>query len=913
MDNRIWNLVGKKLSGDATQDELEELDRMLQSDPDSIFYVGEISKWWKLTERIGAGESEKAFELHLQQMEQKKLPASPNQREIKQNVFEKLVSHLINLFQYRLMIRNYLNAAWRNFQRQKLITFINVSGLSIGIACFCLLALHAYDQLSFDQININAKNIFRPYIWFNATNQNPAEGYMDYSGPSATSLGEAMKKSLPDVVNYVRIQLPYDESILRIGDKGFRSNVSYADPSLFSMFSFPLKYGNVNTALHKLNDLVLTESKAKSIFGSEDVVGKSIEIKIGPSFRPFVISAVARDIPSSSSIQFDVLGNFSFAEKYVNGSNFTGSDFHYIDKQTFVQLKPGSKLPGDSKQLEYFLSSFNPGYLDGLTKQSLTTTNEPPVSLKLQPLTGIHTSTLKLWHDFPHLNVKTIWILLLIAFGILLIACINFTTLAAGRSASRSKEVGVRKVMGATKKQVIFQFITEAYFFVIVSAVLGLIIAMLLLPYFNELAGSDLQLSFSILPQVIVTLAVILFLAGLLAGSYPAFVLSGFKPLEVFKNKLRVGGVNTFTNALITLQFALSVILIVSTIIVFAQTKYMLKKNPGFNKDHVLVIDASEADPAKIFPLFQQAIIENPSVENVASAAAGMGGGKSYLGYSDNGLSADVNIIDTNYIPLMGMKLEAGSNFTEAQINDTVRSVIINETMMKALGWNEQNAIGKTIQQFQGRDAIVTGVVKNFSYEPLREGIKNQAFITSKDKGYVNFYVRLRGRNQWQAIADLQKEWNRLLPGIPMKYSFLDEDIANYYQSEKTWSKIVGWASMISIFLGCMGLLGSAMLAANNRTKEIGIRKVLGAPARRIALLLSKDILKPVLISLFIAFPIAWWAMNKWLQGFAFRIDISWWMFALAGFFTIAIAIITVSFQSLKAAIANPLKSLRTE
>ncbi len=339
----------------------------------------------------------------------------------------------------------------------------------------------------------------------------------------------------------------------------------------------------------------------------------------------------------------------------------------------------------------------------------------------------------------------------------------------------------------------------------------------------------------------------------------------------------------------------------------------MINKNPGFNKDNIVVVDASEADPAKIFPLFKQAITQNPSVENVASAAAGIGAGKSFLGYSDNGLSADINIIDTNYINTLGMKLIAGNNFTGAQMNDTLKSIIINETMMKALGWNRENAIGKTIKNFQGRNALVTGVVKNFNYGPLSKEIKNQIFITSKDKGYANFYMRIKAGNQLRAIADMQKQWNNLLPGVPMKYSFLEEDINNYYRSEKTWSQIVGWASSISIFLGCLGLLGLTTLAAINRTKEIGIRKVLGSSPKGIAILLSKDILKPVIAAMFIAFPVAWWAMNKWLQGFSFRINISWLVFAVAGLTVLCIALLTVSFQAVKAAMANPVDSLRSE
>jgi len=814
------------------------------------------------------------------------------------------------------MFKNYFKTAWRNFQHQRIFSFINILGLSIGIACFCLLILYAYNELSFDKFNKNANDIYRPYVWFTAEgmgNGNSSEGYMDYSGPTSATLGEAMKKNFPDVVNYVRIQLPYDESLLRIGDKGFRSSVTYADPSLFSMFSFPLKYGNINTALNNLNDIILSESKAKEIFGSDNVIGKTIEIKIGSSFQSFIVSAIVKDIPENSTIHFDILGSFLYAEKYVNGSIFIGNDFHYIDKQTFVQLKPGSNLPHDSQRLQSFLASFNPGYLDGVDKHATQAGNEPPVSLKLQLLTDIHTSTLNLWHDFPRVDIKTIWILLLIAFGILLIACINFTTLTAARSAARSKEVGVRKVIGALKKQLITQFMAEVYFFAVISTILGLLLTIFLLPYFNALAGSSLHLSISILPRALLLIAGVLFIVGLLAGSYPAFVLSSFKPLEVFKNKLRIGGSNTFTKSLVTLQFALSVVLIISTVIILEQTQYMINKNPGFNKDNIVVIDASEADPAKIFPLFKQAITQNPLVENVASAAAGIGAGKSFLGYSDNRLSADINIIDTNYINTLGMKLIAGNNFTGTQMNDTLKSVIINETMMKALGWTTENAIGKTIKNFQGRNALVTGVVKNFNYEPLNKEIKNQIFITSKDKGYANFYMRIKAGNQLRTIADMQKQWNHLLPGVPMKFSFLDEDINKYYQSEKAWSKIVGWASIISIFLGCLGLLGLTTLAAINRTKEIGIRKVLGSSSKGIAILLSKDILKPVIAAMFIAFPVAWWAMNKWLQGFAYRIDISWWTFLAAGATAIIIALITVSFQAIKAAMANPVDSLRSE
>jgi len=812
------------------------------------------------------------------------------------------------------MFKNYFKTAWRNLQKRKFFAFINIAGLSIGIACFFLLALYTFNELSFDKFNKNANNIYRPYVWFDALNGQPAAGYMDYSGPTATTLGEAMKHDLPDVLNYVRIQLPYDESLVRANGKGLRAEVTYADASLFSVFTFPLKYGNAASALHNLNDVVLTESKAKEIFGTGDVVGRIIEIKIGAAFQPFTVSAVSKDVPANSTIHFGILGNFLYAEKYVNGSIFVGNDFHYIDKQTYIQLKPGSNLSNDKRQLQNFLATFYPGYLTDLKNSGATwPKNEIPVNLKLQPLLSIHTSDINVWHDFPHIDLKSLWILLAIASGILLIACINFTTLAIGSSAGRSKEIGIRKVIGAVKRQLIFQFVTEAFLLSTASALIGLLLADILLPYFNEFAGSDLHISFSLWPQLLFLFTSLVIVVGLLAGSYPSFVLSSFKPILILKNKIRVGGSNLFTKSLVTFQFVLSIVLIVSTIIMLQQTHYLLNKNPGFNKENVVVIDASESDPAKIFPLFKQSISSNPSIENVASAAAGLGAGQNYLGYSDNGLNADINIIDTNYLSVLRLKLIAGKNFDAANMNDTIKSIIINETMMKAFGWNAENAIGKQIKNFQGQNAVVTGVVKDFSYHSLGEVVKNQAFITSKDKGYVNFYVRLKPGNPTAAIVAIQSEWNSLLPGIPMKYSFLDDDVNNYYKAEQKRTNIVGWASGISIFLACLGLLGLAALASINRIKEIGVRKVLGASIPDILVLLSKDFIKLIVVSFLIATPVAWYFMNSWLLNYANHIHISWTVFLLTGLAAITIAFATISFQAIKAAVSNPVKSLRTE
>jgi putative ABC transport system permease protein len=543
------------------------------------------------------------------------------------------------------------------------------------------------------------------------------------------------------------------------------------------------------------------------------------------------------------------------------------------------------------------------------------TKSELPVKLKLQPLLTIHTDS---WFngyafvDYEVIDPKAIWILLAIAVGLLLIACINFTTLAIGRSASRSKEVGVRKVIGAGKHQVVFQFFAEALMLSFFSALLGLMLTKLLLPWFNQLSGRTLSLSFFFSPWMIFMLFGLVVVVGIMAGSYPALVLSNFKPAEVLKSKVRVGGSNFFTKSLVTFQFALSIILIVSTIIILQQTEYLMKKNPGFNRENVVAIDATEVDPNKIFPAFKQAVLNHPEIVGVASAAAGLGAGQDLPGYSDQGLSAAVCTVDADYIKLLGMQLIAGRDFEPVASTDTITRVIINETLARAFGWSAKEAIGQKIKHFQGANAHVIGVVKNFSYRPLNEGVKNQLFKTTGDRGYSHFYVRINSGNA-TALTVIKKAWGMAAPGVPLKYSFLDEDINNYYRGEQRWSGIMAWAGGISIFLACLGLLGLAALAAVNRTKEVGIRKVLGASIVNITRLLLKDFLQLIIAAFVIASPVAWYFMDQWLQDYANRITISWTTFLFAGILSISIALLAIGFQVIKVALINPVNSLKTE
>ena len=798
------------------------------------------------------------------------------------------------------MFKNYFKIAWRNLLRQKTLAFINVFGLSVGIAFFILLVLYSVNELSFDRFHKSAGNIYCVY-----DHARGPDGIDQYTAITAMPLGPAMKKDIPDVINYVRLKQMPDEATMRINTKINSTKISFTDSQFFSVFTFPLKYGNASTALQGVNNLVITSLKAKELFGTDNVIGKTVELKVPKDFQPFIISAVAQDMPVNSSIRFDVIGNFAFLESTRFGEMF--NNWYTTAFRTFVQLRAGSSLPGDVNRLTTFHHSYNP---DDATKALAT--------YGLLPLQSMHTETrISEITDTETVERKTIWIILLIAAATLLIACINFTTLAMGRSAGRGKEVGVRKVIGAERGQLIFQFLSEAFLLSILSTIIGLLLAKLLLPYFDQLSGRNLRFSFSLYPEMSWLILSVIIAVAIFSGSYPALLLSRFKPIEVLKNKIRLAGSNIFTRALVTLQFTLSVALIISTIVILQQTNYMSTKNPGFNKENVVTIDAEQTDTKRNYPLFKQAILSDASVIGVASGTS-LGEGAEFQGhgfmYEGTHKSIYETFVDPDYINVLGMQLVAGRNFNAAFAGDSSTAVIINEAMMSEFGWNLKNAIGQQIRGYTNtKTPVVIGVVKNFNFRPFTEKIQPQLFNQFADQGGNKFLVRIKPGDPTRAIDIMQKTWNRLAPDAPFKFSFLDDDMDKFYMSEKRWTSIVAWAGGISIFLACLGLFGLTALVAVNRIKEIGIRKVMGASVGGIVKLLSKDFLRLIVIAVFIASPIAWYFMNKWLQSFAYRISIGWEVFVFAGVFAMIVALTTVSFQAIKAAIANPVKSLRTE
>lgn len=810
------------------------------------------------------------------------------------------------------MLKHYIKIALRNLAKQKGLALINILGLSIGLACFMLFLLYAVNEFSFDRFHANNENIYRVYRHIAAMGEEKES----FDSHMPMPLGPALKQDLPDVEDYIRMQEAWGQSFIKANGEVSRMEMSFADPNFFKVFSFPLIAGNATTALQDPRSVVLTKEAAKKLFGDENPIGKIVEVKVDEAFEPFTVTAIAENVPSNSTISFNMLGNYNFLLHTRSGKR-SDNNWRRSAYQTYVVLKPGSTLAHDKARLQAFRKKYYPEEEAELRKAGYWKEKGAPITYGLQPLSTIHTDT-RIGGGVDPIDPKTIWIMLSIAAGVLLIACINFTTLAIGRSAGRAKEVGIRKVVGGKKKELVLQFLMEAFLLTLVSTLAGLLLAKLLLPYFNSLSGRELVFSLGQYPEMLWLMAGLVVIVGLMAGSYPALVLSRFNPIEVWKRKMKLGGSNFFTRSLVTAQFVVSVGLIISTLVILQQLSFMRSKNPGFNKENVVVVNASGTDGKKIYQLFKQSLQQHPEIASIAGAELGLGEGTGWSrsGFDYKGKHKDVfeYFVDHDYIGLMGMQLLAGRNFDPRIASDTINSVIVNEEMVKDFGWTLSNAVGQQLTGYSERlTPVVIGVVKNFHYRPFSEKVQPQMFHQFADYSPFKFFVRLRPGNPAPALAKMQEAWKSVVPDLPFKYSFLDEDLDRFYRSEARWSSIVGWAGGISIFLACLGLFGLAALAVINRTREIGIRKVLGASVQGIVGLLSKDFLKLVLMAFVIASPLAWYFMNKWLEDFAYRIHITASIFIIAGISAIGIALVTVSIQALKAAVANPVKSLRTE
>lgn len=799
-----------------------------------------------------------------------------------------------------------------------MFSFINILGLGMGIACFTLFLLFALNEFNHDRFNTNADNIYRVYEWMEGIEGRVPQGFASAYSP----LGPAMKSDFTDVESFVRIYTD-EEKFVKANGEINQSGISFADPELFKMFSFEILEGNSSNPLSDPNNIVLTQNEALRIFGSKNAIGQTIEIKTEDSFVPFKVSAVTKNLPSNSSIQFGVLGSYEYFLSTGMGKQTINNWDMGINSETYVQLSEQSTLMAQPDRFKSFRKKYYPNEKNQAKEMGMWNgEGEFPISFQLQQLADVHTNP-KIEGVTSTIDSKYIWLLIGIASGILLIACINFTTLSIGRSAKRVKEIGLRKVIGGKRRQLLYQFLSESILLSFLAAFLGYLILLVLLPIFNTLAETNLQLSFTQFPELALYLVALVLLTGILAGAHPAFVMSGFKPASALKNNINLSGSNLFTKSLVTLQFVLSIALGVSTYIILQQLNFMQSKDLGFEKENVLVVDAAGSDAARIYPLLKQELASNDAIKGIAASEMGMGAEQGlmrlFFEYGDKSCPVVTYPVDIDFLDVLGMQMVSGRNFDPRFASDSINAVIVNEAFLREYNIPGQDAIGEKvidrvpIPNGESTKRTIIGVIKDFNFGALSNAVEPQIFLQSASLNARKIYIRLKPGNISKALSTIGSKWSDLASGLPFQYSFLNDNFDRFYKIEKRWSGIAGSAGLISIFLACLGLFGLAALSAVKRTKEIGIRKVLGASSSSVAKLLSKEFTKLVLLAILIASPIVWYFMDKWLQDYAYRINIDWWVFIGAGALAIGIALFTVSFQAIKAANANPVKSLRTE
>ncbi len=810
------------------------------------------------------------------------------------------------------MIKNYLKIALRNLWKQKSFSAINIMGLAVGLCCFLLISLYVIDELSFDKYHKKANRIYRVNsdITFGGTKIHIAE--------APDVMGAALKKDYPQIEEFTRIYTNDGNKLVRKGSEFINEfNVANVDSTFFDVFTIPVIDGDTRTALNEPNTVVLTSSTAKKYFGTTNVVGKTIETNDNGS-SVYKITAVVQDMPKNSHFNFD----FFFSMKNVDypWGRFTSHNFY-----TYLLFKPGMDAKGFDKNFDQYIAKYVlPEAAQFMQIKSMDEFKKSGNSLvyELMPLTKIHLHSDRSHELSPGGNMKYVYIFSAVAIFILLIACINFMNLTTARSANRAKEVGIRKVLGTERRMLIMQFLSESTLTVFFSLVLAIVLTYFSLPLFNSVSDKTMSLDKLTTPGFLTFLLLLPFIVGLFAGSYPAFYLSSFRPIAVLKGKISSGAKKSgLRSSLVVFQFASSIILIIGTIVIFRQLNYIQNKDIGFNKEQVLIVNDAYSlkDNADVF---KEEVKKLPGITNgtlssflpVSNSSRNDNSfSKEAVMDSKSGFNLQTWAIDYDYLETMGMKMIRGRNFSKEFGGDS-SAVIINESTAKLLGY--EDPVGKKIYNgstdpTQRTAFTIIGVVRNFNYESLKSSIQPLSFFLKKSRGLASFKVNTK--NMAGLLKSVEAKWKTMVPGIPYSYRFLDESFNEMYKNEQRVGKIALIFSILAILIACLGLFGLAAFIAEQRTKEIGIRKVLGASVQGLVSLLSKDFIKLVLISFVIAAPLAWYFMNKWLQEFEYRISISWTIFLLAGLIALLIAIATISFQAIRAAIANPVKNLRSE
>ena len=785
------------------------------------------------------------------------------------------------------MLRNYIKTAWRNLLNNKFYSAINIAGLTIGLAVGILILIWVQDELSFDSFHKQTKNIYRLELWGGTGSSRQIYSI------GVAPIGPFSKQQLPGVKDYVRITGNYDYSLYKYRDKVFGDeNATFADPSFFSIFDFHLIKGNASKPFTDDNSVVISQKTADKFFGTQDPIGKII---VADGKQNLIVSGVIADFPKNSSMQYDMIMPISMHFKEMLAQkNDMSNNFSFFNYQTYLLLKPGIDPAKLTAQIRQIHLNHKPDDTDA--------------EYLLLPLSKMHLYN----GDLSDNGISTVRIFIIIALLTLAIACINYVNLSTARSMLRAKEISMRKIIGAGKAHLFMQFIVETALLFVLAAGLAIGLIFILMPLFNQVAGKEMSFN---LGDYHIWLILLASITGTLTASsiYPALLLSSFEPLKALKGKISLGiGDVLFRKILVVTQFAFSIILIIGTIIITGQLNYIRTKGVGYDKTHVFTFWMRDMD--KHYDAVKAELLKQPGISAVTRSNQNIIRFQGFTGSVDwDGKDPKFNIImhpivvDRDLVSFFKMKLVAGTSFTGSSV-DTAH-YILNETAIKEMGIKDP--VGKRFKMM-GVDGTIVGVVKDFHYASMKKKIEPSIFWYAP-QNLNKIYIKTTTNDAPKAIAAAERQFKQYNGEYPFGYAFLDDIFDNMYQSEQREGTLFTDFAAIAIFISCLGLLGLAAYTAQVRTKEIGVRKVLGASVSGIVQLLAKDFVKLVLISILIASPIAWYFMHKWLQDFAYKIPISWWVFALAGTMAIVIAFATISFQAIKAALANPVKSLRSE
>lgn len=826
------------------------------------------------------------------------------------------------------MFKNYIKIAFRNLFKNKVYSFINIFGLAVGIACCLLIGLYVYNEWSYDEFHSKSDRLYRAWV-----HEDYGNDEIYFNSVTPLVLASTLDNNIPEIeqttrfTNFSNLVKRPDQS------ESVSETISMVDPVFFEMFDFEVISGDVASIKDNPGTVVISERTASQYFGEEDPIQKSLSIQVGDEFTDFTVVAVTEDPPLNSSIQFEILIPFSNDTKIYSQGALTS--WFSVSGETYVLLTENSQMDEiDDKMQTMMVTELGNRYGDEFNQGDLTYT------VGLQPITDIHLNT-----DIPD-GIATVsdpiysYILSAIAFLILLIACINFMTLAISRSTSRAKEVGIRKTIGAVRQHLMFQFWGEALLMTLFALVAGILLAELLLPHFNVLSGTELQLRLT-------GNIVILFLSGtvlisLIAGIYPALILSGFKPVEVLKGRLNLSGdKNLFRQSMVVFQFTLSIILIAGTLIISKQLDYMRSADLGYQKEQVVVlatefnagpgtpVSKTIEDATRLKELLESELAATPGINSFSLSAFTpvQSGGWISADYRDQNERKryfNFNIVDHAFLDTYGINVITGRDFSVNNPSDERRAIVVNQALVDDYGW--ENPIGERLPGSNFEDHEIIGVVENFHYESLHmeveplaltinpsilfSGIENIGFNGSPTP---RVSLQFSTQDLPELMNQIEESWATVAAGSPFNFTFVDQAVDNQYRQEERLSQIVFFGSTLAIIIACLGLFGLASLMIIRRTKEIGVRKVLGASSQSILLLVNKEFTKLVAIAFVIAAPIAWYGMSYWLQDFAYRIELGIGIFLLAGIVVLAVAWLTVSYQSVKATLINPVDSLRSE